>query len=95
MATNQRDELTAQLLDKVRRDASLKQELLASPKAVVKNVLDIDVPDSVDLTVLEESANKRYIVLPFEDKQLEGELSDEMLEMVAGGTTYKLHNKNT
>ncbi len=95
MATSQRDELITQLLDKVAQDKSLKQALLANPKAVVKKVLDVDIPDSVDLSVLEESAEKRYIVIPFEEQGLDDELTDEMLEMVAGGTTTNISFKNT
>ncbi len=95
MATNKRDELITQSLEKVAQDETLKQELPANPKAVVKKVLDVDIPNSVDLSVLEESAERRYIVIPFGAKGLDDELTDEMLEMVAGGTACKPRAKNT
>ncbi len=90
MAAKTRDEITAELLKKVRQDASLKQEFSANPKAVIKKVLDIDIPESVGITVLEETVNKRYIVIPLEATDPDAELTDEMLDMVAGGITVAI-----
>lgn len=53
-----------QLIEKAWSDPEFKQLLLANPKAAIKDLLDIDVPEDVEITVVEETANKYYLVIP-------------------------------
>ncbi|MDQ8738788.1 NHLP leader peptide family RiPP precursor [Paenibacillus sp. LHD-38] len=56
--------LQDQIIQKAWEDADFKKELLANPKAAVKEAFGIDVPDTIEVEVVEESANKFYLVLP-------------------------------
>jgi hypothetical protein len=46
----------------------------------------VSLPAGVRLTVLEETATHRYLVLPPDPLRPEGQLSEEELDAVAGGT---------
>ena len=56
--------LQEQIIQKAWEDAEFKKKLIADPKAAVKDAFGIDVPDTIEVEVLEESANKFYLVLP-------------------------------
>ncbi len=56
--------LQEQIIQKAWEDAEFKKKLIADPKAAVKDAFGIDVPDTIEVEVLEESANKYYLVLP-------------------------------
>jgi Nitrile hydratase, alpha chain len=65
-------------------NAEYKQALMADPKKVVAMQLGQDVPESLTIRVVEDSAELMHMVLPFEAAEGD-ELSDADLEMVAGG----------
>lgn len=56
--------LQEQIIQKAWEDAEFKKKLIADPKAAVKDAFGIDVPDTIEVEVLEETANKYYLVLP-------------------------------
>lgn len=56
--------LQEQIVQKAWEDAEFKKKLIADPKAAVKDTFGIDVPNTIEVEVLEESANKYYLVLP-------------------------------
>ncbi len=56
--------LKDQIIQKAWEDAEFKKQLLANPKAAVKEAFGVDVPDNIEVEVVEESANKFYLVLP-------------------------------
>ncbi|WP_183562281.1 NHLP leader peptide family RiPP precursor [Paenibacillus endophyticus] len=56
--------LQEQIIQKAWEDAEFKKQLLADPKAAVKEAFGIDIPDSIEVEVVEETANKYYFVLP-------------------------------
>ena len=62
-------------------DATYKDRLLRDPRAVLAEA-GLEVPSSLELTVVEDSADKRHLVLPA--KPAEGEISEEALGGVAG-----------
>ncbi len=86
MSIDKRSEIVEKLVAKAHGDETFKQELLANPKAAIEKELKIKIEDSVDITVLEETPTKRYIVLPAPLPSDDFELSDIELDMVAGGT---------
>lgn len=78
-----RETVEAELTSKAWQDPDFMEELRADPKAVIAKEYGVELPDSVDLKVVEESANLLYIRIPPNPADLE--LSDEQLELVAGG----------
>ena len=74
------------------KDESFRKELLADPKAVVEKEMGklkegSKLPAALEIKVIEQPANALYLVLP----TLPDELSDEVLESVAGGS-YDLYS---
>lgn len=65
-------------------DDAYKARLVADPKAVLTEA-GIELEDGVDVQVVEDTASVRHLVLPA--APAEGELSEDALEQVAGGTT--------
>ena len=85
MAKNSaRLETENKLIEKAAQDADFKARLLSDPKAIIAEETGGQLPDNLEITVLEESANQYYLVLPLEAQESE-ELSEEALEAVAGG----------
>ena len=80
-------EMQAQLIERATRDPEFRRELIDDPRAVIQREFGIDVPDSVDIRVVEESPTTSYLVLPAVQAATGQELSDEDLEAVAGGWT--------
>jgi hypothetical protein len=80
-------ELEAQIVAKAWQDENFKQELLSNPKAVLEREMGQKSPADFELTVVEETSNHMYIVLPMKPSNIKDsqELSEEALETVAGG----------
>ena len=74
-----------QLIAKAWTDEEFKARLLADPKAAMKEV-GMDVPEGMEVEVVESTQEKAYLVIPA--KPGPGELSDEDLDKVAGGIGY-------
>jgi hypothetical protein len=87
-----------EIIKKIWADESLKEEFLKNPEAVLAREMGLDsFPSNINVQVLEEDESTLYFVIPkkppeIDDSALEmqedGELSDEALESVAGGSNY-------
>jgi hypothetical protein len=66
------------------KDDALKARFMADPKAVLAE-RGIEMPDGMDVTVVENSDNTVHITLPMAPDG-HAELSDEELSNAAGGT---------
>lgn len=75
----------SQLIAKAAKDGKFRRELIQNPKAVISQELGIAFPKDFEVKVLEETPKSFYLVLPTVNIGAEGELSDELLESVAGG----------
>ena len=64
------------------QDESLKKRFIEQPKQVLKDY-GIEAPADTELAVVENTKDKKYIVLP--EPPSEDELGDEYLDAVAGG----------
>ncbi len=61
-----------------------RRALLADPKKVLEKQMQQNLPESLKVKVVQESADTVYLVAPYVPQQGD-ELSDEDLEKVAGG----------
>lgn len=81
------EEARRQLIRRSADDEELRQRLLADPKGTAEEELGAELPEGIEIRVVEESADTIYLVLPPKPATSEkgGELSDRELESVAGG----------
>jgi len=86
VSSQMRKDLEAQVISKALADDGFKKALISSPRTAVEKEFGIKLPPSVNVRVVEESADNLYLVLPQKNAAAErGELSDLELEAVAGG----------
>lgn len=87
-AMNTRADFERKLIERSWEDETFKQELLSNPKAVYARESGQELPQELEIEVLQETANKVYLVFPSNPAPAitDGEeLSEEALETVAGG----------
>jgi hypothetical protein len=76
------------LIQRSLEDEEFRQRLLDDPKGTVEQELGSGLPESVEVRVVEESAEIIYLVLPSRSADAQGrELADQELEEVSGGAT--------
>jgi hypothetical protein len=81
-----RAEMERRLIQRSLEDEAFRQRLLAEPKAAIEQELGSRLPESIEVRVVEESADTIYLVLPSRSADAQGgELSDQELDAVAGG----------
>jgi hypothetical protein len=81
-----RAEIERTLVQRSMEDESFRQRLLDDPKAAVEQELATQLPEGVEVRVVQESQQTIYLVLPSASPLGEGEgLSDQELDAVAGG----------
>ena len=68
-----RARFTEELTQRAASDPAFRQLLLSDPRAAISEAFGIQVPDQVTLQVLEESADRVYIVLPAQGEAAPGE----------------------
>jgi DNA-binding NarL/FixJ family response regulator len=72
----------AQIIAKAMTDEAYRQALLANPKTLVEREIGIQLPETLQVIVHEETLSSWHIVLPAPATE---ELSDEAMDQVAGG----------
>jgi hypothetical protein len=88
-----RADIEAQIVARAWADPDFAARLRRDPKsAITEFVAEAEggfaLPDDVEVTVVEETPNRLYLVLPQPPRGDEGELSDEALASVSGGFCY-------
>ncbi|QHT60879.1 NHLP leader peptide family natural product precursor [Paenibacillus lycopersici] len=58
------DSIKEQIIAKAWSDPAFKAALIADPKSALKAHFNIEVPDSMELVVAEETANRVLLVIP-------------------------------
>ncbi|SFF29976.1 NHLP leader peptide domain-containing protein [Paenibacillus catalpae] len=53
-----------QIIQKAWEDDVFKQQLLADPKAAIKDAFGVDIPDNIEVTAVEETPEHAYLVIP-------------------------------
>lgn len=56
--------LKVQVIKKAWEDPAFKQQLLADPKAAVKDAFGVELPQDIQVTTVEETASHYYLVIP-------------------------------
>ena len=82
-----RAEVERRLVERSLQDESFRQRLLDNPKQTIEQELGAQLPEGVEIRVVEESAETIYLVLPSASALggQGGSLSDQELDAVAGG----------
>ena len=89
-----RKQLEELLIRKASEDQTFRQELLANPKRTLSKEFGIQVQGDLKITVLEESADNLFLVLPVRPAAAgTGELAEHELDEVAGGIVSTGDNK--
>jgi hypothetical protein len=83
LALKTRKDLEIHLITRALKDESFRVELITNPKAVIESELGSKLPDELEVTVLEETEDTIYMVLPC--NPYEG-LSEEELQATLGMT---------
>jgi Nitrile hydratase, alpha chain len=84
--------LEKQLISRAAKDSTFKQQLLQDPQKIVGEMLGTEIPQNYEIKVFEQPANTLYLVIPehIENNSGGAELSEEDLEAVAGGCSFKV-----
>ncbi|MBX3000337.1 MAG: NHLP leader peptide family RiPP precursor [Caldilineaceae bacterium] len=87
-----RHEIESQLIEKASADPASRQRLLDDPKAAIADLLGVELPPGMRITVLEETPGQHYLVLPPAPPSLDAlPLDDLDLALVGGGRTLRPH----
>ena len=91
MEFTQEQKLYAEIVQKAWEDADFKKELIANPEATIEKLTGkkLNLPEGKDLVIRDQTDESVvYINIPAKP-QMDAELSDAQLEMVAGGVSIK------
>jgi hypothetical protein len=84
-------DVQAWVIDRASKDDAFRQRLLASPRAAIAEAVTeltgkpFEIPESIDVRVVEETPDTLYLVLPSRDQGEDRPLADEQLDHVAAG----------
>ncbi|HEX5454136.1 MAG TPA: NHLP leader peptide family RiPP precursor [Stellaceae bacterium] len=82
-----RRELDEKIIARAWTDDEFRRKFVADPRGQFEAHLGTTLPDSLKMTVHEETPDSLHFVIPQKPPQNLDELSDEDLERVAGGAT--------
>jgi hypothetical protein len=83
---NGRQKLEQQLIEKALKDESFRRQLIEDPRAAIEAETGLNIPETLNIKVLEEDSQTVYLVLPdVIAMNGQNELTDEELNGVAGG----------
>jgi hypothetical protein len=77
-----RHDAEAKVVARAQADESFRERLKADPRSAIAEETGLTMPESVQLEVLEETAEKAYLVIPAS----RAAVPDEELDFAAGAT---------
>jgi hypothetical protein len=83
MAVPARSDVEAMIAERIAADPAFRDTLLADPRGVLSQVVDVDIPESVHIVLHEESLTQIHLTIPSS-----GSLTESDLELVAGGGVW-------
>lgn len=90
MRLSKNQKIVSKVLEKVWDDEGFKHELIKDPTTVIKETFgeELDLPAGKSLVVVDQTDNSKiYFNLKPEPDMDEIELTDEQLELIAGGAS--------
>lgn len=72
----------SRIIIKALKDPEFKKRLMKNPRATLEKELNIQIPQEIDLQILEETGHKKYLILPNVDLN---EVNDTELNTLAAG----------
>lgn len=57
-------ELKSKIIEKAWSDPEFKEKLIADPKSTLKDSFGIDIPEEINVKVVEENQDDYYLVIP-------------------------------
>jgi hypothetical protein len=79
-----RDDFVAHIVSRAWKDESYRKRLLANSKAVLAEELGLEIPERVEVRVLEEEQNVRYLVIPYTRDKFHQPVTDAELASASG-----------
>ena len=77
------DPVAGKIMKKALTEEAFKTQLLADPKSAIASAADIQLPDSVEIRVCEDTPTLKHLIVPA--NPADAELNDLELEAIAGG----------
>jgi|SRR5579871_1381956 len=81
-----RSDIEAKIVALAWRDDEFRRRFIADPKGQFEERIGQKLPSSLAISVHEENENDLHFVIPVKPRPNTGELSDDDLERVTGGT---------
>jgi hypothetical protein len=80
-----RQDIDNTIRERLESEPGFRERLTSDPRGVLSEIVGMPLPDSVAVTLHEETLTDVHIVIPAADSD---ELSDNDLELVAGGSCW-------
>ena len=86
--TGRMSQIERQIIEQALIDPAFRDRLMADPKSVMAEK-GLEIPDDIQINVVQETSNTYYLVLPAAEIPLlgPGSLTDTQLEAVVGGAS--------
>ena len=81
MTITTRDEVDRAIRERLTADPAFREALLADPRAVLGQIVGVEIPEVVTVTVHEETLTDVHLVIPVPTDQI----TEDDLELVSGG----------
>lgn len=81
MVTTMDQSIQTQIIQKAWNDINFKEQLLANPKAAIKEAFGMDIPDSFEIEAGEDTSKKFFVVIPPNPAKLKADESPKEAPM--------------